>query len=186
MDKMPELKVKSKQIHNALVFHYSFKEPSSWVCCTVCEETGELSIQSDWGNFSYRWSHNGFSGRFLPWVANTMQRSPWYIVDKFSYGETPELKRELDPEATVTYMLEAIDDGYTENQEQLAKMIKDLDFEATVENIVETAPEELHDCFECLWEWFRTKPSYVSVLLAEKLLPFLGTELQAHLEEARK
>lgn len=40
---------------NADYWHYTF-ERGGWAIFTINEVTGEFAIQSDWGNYSYRWS----------------------------------------------------------------------------------------------------------------------------------
>lgn len=49
----PKLTFVAKRVATA----YEFRgEALGWAICTINDATGELSIQSDWGNWSHRWS----------------------------------------------------------------------------------------------------------------------------------
>lgn len=79
---------------------YSMKFPGSysgWAIFTVCDATGEFSIQSDWGNFSYRWNinHLGNEGKTTLTEFLAGRNDHDYIVNKLSY-DNPALQEEYD------------------------------------------------------------------------------------------
>ena len=87
---------------------YSLRWPSSygnWAIFTVCDQTGELSIQSDWGNFSYRWNTGALGDKTLTEFLATVDAH--YIADKLGYHNT-DLAEVFDPDATLAEFRRAI------------------------------------------------------------------------------
>lgn len=78
---------------------YSFKDPvrHTWAIFTVCDATCELSVQSDFGNWSYRWHQAGLGDATLTAFLPTCDRD--YIARKL----LPEraMQEEIDPDATL-------------------------------------------------------------------------------------
>lgn len=83
---------------------YYFRWPSiGWASFTVCDATGELHVQSDWGNFSYGWSPDPrHLGR--PTLTDFLAQcsGPDYVADKLRYGVPLRERKILDREATET------------------------------------------------------------------------------------
>lgn len=75
---------------------YSFRgEHCAWACCTVNEDTGELSITSDWGNWSFRWNIGHIGSPSLH--AFIGRGSLDYLANKLTPGGSRD---QFDPDAT--------------------------------------------------------------------------------------
>ena len=78
-------------------------EPEGWATFTLCEETGELSVRSDWGDGSYHWTKTGRGGRTLKdFLADRSFVD--YLVDKLCHGE--EFQDVYDAKATAEALRE--------------------------------------------------------------------------------
>ena len=90
----------------AEVFCFRFNDSFGWANFTLCEETGELSIQSDWGGYSYAWTGRGN----LTLKVFLAQTNADYVLGKFSMGgKAPELADEFDFTATIRAIETAVD-----------------------------------------------------------------------------
>jgi hypothetical protein len=101
----PELKL--AKVHSAATtYHLVPKEEREkgfgWALCTVNDATGELTITSDWGNWSHRWSadpkHLG-APSLTHFIGSRGACN--YLADKLSRESGPRSGEEFDPEATV-------------------------------------------------------------------------------------
>ncbi len=92
-------------------FYKFIFDPIGWAIFTINEGTGEFSIQSDWGNYAYRWSIASLSLDDLshgkPLTHFLADRGPAdYVADKLSYDQPPDFKREFSPEKTIVALKE--------------------------------------------------------------------------------
>lgn len=77
---------------------------SGWALATVNNDTGELTIQSDWGNWSHRWSAAGMPERdgrrvtLMEFIADRTEDYCDYLADKLT---GPEDRNVFSPETTV-------------------------------------------------------------------------------------
>jgi hypothetical protein len=100
-------KLTPTKISTATTYHFS-TEPRSygWALATVNDETGELSIQSDWGHWAYQWSPNPNHLGSKTLTHFLGQRGDvHYVAQKLT---TREERDRFDPDATVRAMRSAI------------------------------------------------------------------------------
>lgn len=86
-------RIRSCTTYQSLSIRMHF-EPVGWAIYTIDESFGSLTVQSDWGEYSYAWGHGGRGGRSLrEFLADC---SEGYIASKLLVGK----KEIIDAEAT--------------------------------------------------------------------------------------
>lgn len=117
---------------------YSFRRADGrwgdWALCTVNDATGELNVQSDWGNWSYRWDIRSLG------VAATLTEflgdgsSAQYLADKLTsdHENTNErpAKYEFDAALTVRELRRAAGESYRDrriDKETCRRFCEELD-----------------------------------------------------------
>lgn len=102
----PDLSEFTVTVGTADVYSFRFKEPFGWAIFTVNNATGEFHIQSDWGNWQYRWAvgknlgersaaHEKPLSHFLATGSGS-----GYVVDKLSYNEPRSFQQEFSEKRT--------------------------------------------------------------------------------------
>ena len=168
-------------------YHFLF-ENFGWATFIICDELGELSVQSDWGCWGHRWnpdhlgeSHNGSLTSFLATAGVD------YIANKLSYSMPSDAREIPCEEATGKSMrarvIEARKGGEIDKGDarELWGQIDDL-MDRYAEGGVQVAyynmERELCDILGDSWEYFETEEAPTLVILREKLIPFLQEELR--------
>lgn len=185
------LTLHSKHRHTAKVYHFVFK--AGWVIFTICDATGELSVQSDWGCWGFRWStdpkHIGH-----PTLTDFLRdrASRHYVANKLSYS-MPVNAREV-PDGNTTgrvmkeHVIEQRREGRCDKREarEIWEQIEDLMVtyeDGGPEVAYYNMSRELSDFLGDGWEMFHTEEAPCLVVLRERLLPFLFEELRGEQEK---
>jgi hypothetical protein len=191
--RLPRLELR-EDVAIGTVEYYHFKFNRGWAIFIVNNETGEFSVQSDWGNYAYRWSTDP-QCLGEPTLAQFIARtSPGYIVDKFASNEPRDFREQMDAEGTEQNIRKKILEARREHrldQEEAAdlwSMVRDVDFDGA-DSFMYTlgSGNELADFLgEEPWYDIQTKPSHAYCFLREILLPFFIRWLKGHLREERR
>lgn len=168
---------------------YSFRFKTGWAIFTLNDSTGEFSVQSDWGDYAYRWHTGSLGGSTLTEFVRD-HADCQHIADKFSYGGKANLADVFDEEATkanvVRVVRECMRDLPLDERRQLG-----LDLRETLR--FGDAEEFMRSIDECEvankfldHENICTKKSYRFEFLKLRLLPFFKTHLKSLANEGKQ
>jgi hypothetical protein len=161
----------------AIAYRFRCDTPCGWAICTVNDVTGELSIQSDFGNWAYRWNVAHLGELSLTAFIGSRPHVH-YLLGKL----TAQADKQIDPSATIAECLEAVIRGRRygtltrtcarEAYDWLTESADDLDssadlwmerMPADVWNILGSAP----------YEYIRHEPTPGARVLRDGILPAL-------------
>ena len=182
----------SKSRCKADVYRFVFKGYlSGWVIFTICDETGELSVQSDWGCWGHRWNteHLGNGATLTEFIRDRDPEHADYLTNKLSYSMPPDTRKLPDQEATE----KAIRTHILERRRELAisrdeaeEAWEDVDLfigeyaEGGPSVAYYNMPRSLHEVLgsDVHEYFFATKEAPCLTVLRESLLPILIRELK--------
>ena len=143
---MKALEVARRTKSVATSYGYRFTDYSGWAIFTVNDSTGELSLQSDWGNFSYRWN-TGALGKGKTLTTFLAGTNSHYVAEKFGVVST-----ELDESETRKAIRSALDvradDVASALLEDAIDDVDDLDF-THVNRLYTSASTSLVEALGC-------------------------------------
>lgn len=88
----------TKKAYTAEVYAFNFNTHGGWANFTLCEETGEFHIQSDWGDWQYSWPQPGRGkGTLKDFI---MRTGTCYLAGKLTKGGD-EGAKDFDADATI-------------------------------------------------------------------------------------
>jgi len=195
-----EFQVHSKCRHTADVYRFVFRGSlSGWVIFTICDETGELSVQSDWGCWGHRWNieHLGNGATLTEFIRDRDPEHADYLANKLSYSMPSDARRLPDEEGTE----KAIRDRILELRRDGSVTAEDAreawdDVEMLMMEYSEGGPSVAYwampeSIFKVLGSdiyehYFALKEAPCLTILRENLLPLLITELQSEQVEQQK
>jgi hypothetical protein len=157
---------------------YSFRFKHGWAIFSVNDATGEFHVQSDWGNYQYRW-HTGHLGEPTLTIFLAGMKDAYYVADKLHYGR-PQDREEFDEDETKRDLRRRVGERYAaggmsvEEARELLSMVDDLDWssgDAFVQSFYD-GPEELRKLTDEPYEWARHRLTASYTILTEALLPF--------------
>lgn len=185
-------------LHTARVYHLRWPGQFGWVIFTICDATGELSIQSDWGDFHHRWNpHDTGAAKFSHFIAgwrDDLTAPPsdrrHYLMDKFGYRHSKDTASEFDGVATKKrlrlYVGEAFKEGQLATKDEVQELLAQIDhFVDEAENtntdlaLASAVDPELDEFFSgALYEYLETTKPFPWIICRDELLPRLFAVLR--------
>ncbi len=152
---MPDLAEYTVNVGTAVAYSFRFAEPFGWAIFTVNDCTGEFQIQSDWGQWQFRWAISALgesakkSGKPLTHFL-AVRSDPSYVVVKFGYNQPSTFSKEFSLNKTVIAMKERIiecrKEGGAYNDDHAAELKYCL------------SRKQARDCWDQLKIWEETHP----------------------------
>lgn len=190
-EEFPPLVVRGDvEINNPVSYSFRFVDFGNWAIFTINEMTGEFSIQSDWGNYHYRWNINHIGkNRKLSQFLLTCDSD--YVVRKFAYDNKHDLGQVTDTDATLARIRQRIcearrhgdidDEKWHRAKDKARELWEQTDSWAAEDFRLEACQSELYNFLSEPWDYIYTMPSARFNFLKNRLLPFFFDWLKHHL-----
>ena len=182
------MKVISHGRETAEVYRYHFDDSRCrWAVFTLCEATGQLSVESDAGAWSYCWSHHG-RGSLKAFLA---EGDAHYVLGKFRINGGDDLRDRFDEEKSMVNVRDEI------IRERRAGRLARAEARRLLDEAVCTGATTLSQWVSGLgddlcyflgepWDFVGETRSPVFELMADRVLPFFFGELRKELERAKQ
>lgn len=212
---MPDLSEWKVTVGTSDVYSFRFSDPFGWAIFTVNDSTGEFQIQSDWGQWQFRWNTDYLgeshvkSGRPLThFLADG--NDPWYVTMKLGYNKPRSFAEEFSDDNTKQEFRRQIAEARKETilSKDEARLIwneadewfNTYDLDSDAGRVM--AVEEMRTCHSALydfltgreghmlnqdvWESFQYGPSWEYTFLVHRLLPFFFAYLRDEILKLEK
>jgi len=174
-----KLNLIKQSVSQATAYRFVF-DSGDWAVFTLNNETMELSINSSWGAYGYRWDAAG------PSMARFVSRcSPDYVLGKFAYLTDPQPLRDVVDDAATRAEVEQQIDNAREacgiiTESQAENLRDDLDSWESSEFSLDHCPAELSQFLPEYWRLVSMEKSATYRVLRDQLLPFFSKFLIEH------
>lgn len=166
---MSTLRIKTATTTEATTYTFRFEGYGSWASFTLNPRTGELNIQSDWGNYAYRW-HVDQLGQSRTFEHFLVKCQPDYLVRKLAKDGDPRLADEVDQDATYRALLKRVDEKFPESSDLKELLLEQLeDWCAT--NFEDWPSDDLCVFLETPMSHVLYRPSHRYEFLRDTLIP---------------
>ncbi len=168
----------------------------------VDEDIGSLTVDSDWGTYSYVWGHGGRNGRSLLDFLRTC--SDGYMASKLLSGrreevfDVPAMRREMKAHARTLFKQDrlrfAVDDPawasgtrgnsfelFRELTSEIMEFCREIDDIPTTHDIYPYAGELMGKVFDPLWDFIKTELPDRHQFLHDQLIPTFQAYLRGEL-----
>lgn len=187
-----DLTVKTFDRHASESFFFTFDEPLSWACFTVCEARHIFSVTSDWGHASATWPTNALPDRDDDALKRFLAGADAdYVLRKLADNQ-PVLKArtEFDADATRREFRDLVleqrrDRSLTRSHARqlwhdVDDFLADVADGGVEHGYVSHAGSELnHDLFDCqIYDFVAMRDSPRVTFWRERLLPLFTTWLR--------
>lgn len=192
---MGKLVLKSHHVSRPVAYSFRF-ESYGWAIFTLNDQTGELSLHSDWGTYGHRWhidalgSVRAADGSERPRTLHEFLTGcdGDYVVRKFQLDtKSKELEDVVDDEKTKAGVRERIIEerrARSIDRETARELWKQTDEWADYKNFdLHSIDSELSSFLGEFWEYVCTRPSARFVFLREELWPFFRDWLRVSVVE---
>jgi hypothetical protein len=175
--------------YEAKSYSFQFAKGYNWAIYTVNDHTGEFTIQSDWGDYTYRWNveHLGPRDNKSTLHEFLAHAEPHYIVNKFGQNKHHTFRKQFDDAATKIDLFNSLCERRREKEiskedareawdeiNETWDIYIDQHSDPTAKSIMlwENLPESVSKLFEDFHEWMVYEESREWTFCEKKLVPF--------------
>lgn len=166
----PVTRHKRKLVHThtsvATSYHFRMEGDMGWALATVNDHTGELTICSDWGNWTHRWNVRHLGAPTLTDFLSD-RSSADYLANKLSLEGGPRSGEEFDADETIAEFRRMLAERRREEAGAWVEYYRDEDREDTPDVLGGEPPRW------ATWEHLVHTPTPGYLVLRNEILPAL-------------